>query len=66
MTPKTNLIIALICFSWIYIFVGLTAVLDDYFVLGWWWQLMLLPTWIWIVLSCYRFYKEWKISKQKG
>lgn len=68
MRSKINLIIALICFSWIFVFIGLTAILDDYYSLGWWWHLMLLPTWIWIIYSYYKMYIDWKKSKlkQKG
>ena len=44
-----NVLISIIGLIWIFIFMWLTAMLDDYYTLGWWWNLMLFPPWFCII-----------------
>lgn len=44
-----NVLISIIGLIWIFIFMWLTAMLDDYYTLGWWWNLMLFPSWFCII-----------------
>jgi hypothetical protein len=69
LTNKQYWIILILSIIWVFIFLGLTAVIDDYVELGYWWNLLLIPNWVFIgyqLIHLNHTRKEYHKVKSKG